>query len=149
MRLSSFGGLQPRGAFEVNHIFTHSLWNAGLHVMRIDHMATREGYSQLAWRMSTHPELAIVRRFQALNFQNLLYLQSELSDMEERFRKQEAVDRKSPSESRRWKARSWKFLQEGIEGDEDEGETWRMFLELRQKLKEYSMQVPASTSSVL
>lgn len=96
---------------------------------------------------STYPELSIVRRFQALNFQNLLYLQSELSSMEKKFRMQEALDRNSPNEQRRWNTRSWTFLQDGIDGDEGEGETWRIFLGLREKFKEYSMQVFTFISS--
>src|SRR5256885_6813876 len=43
-------------------------------------MAIREGYAQIAWRMSVFPELATTRCFRALNMQNLLYLQAERSE---------------------------------------------------------------------
>jgi hypothetical protein len=67
--------------------------------------------------------------------------------MEKKFRMQEALDRNSPNEQRRWNTRSWTFLQDGIDGDEGEGETWRIFLGLREKFKEYSMQVFTFISS--
>ena len=101
-------------------------------------MATREGYAQVAWRMSTYPELAIVRRFKDLNLQNVLYLQAELTEMEDALRSQEEIDRNSPYEMQRWNARSWKVLQNGDQDAEGDGEKWKMFLRIREKLVEYS-----------
>jgi hypothetical protein len=40
------------------------------------------GYAQLASLMGAHPEVAVFRRFGALNAQNLLYLQAELTHLE-------------------------------------------------------------------
>ena len=64
-------------------------------------MAPREGYAQIAWRMSVFPELATTRRFRALNMQNLPYLQAELNELEEAIHRQEQIDRDSQSEKQR------------------------------------------------
>jgi hypothetical protein len=42
------------------------------------------GYPKLARHMGASPEIAIFRRFGALNAQNLLYLQAELVHLEKR-----------------------------------------------------------------
>jgi hypothetical protein len=101
-------------------------------------MATREGYAQIAWRMSVFPELATSRSFRALNLQNLLYLQAELNLLEEAIHRQEQIDRESQSEKQRWNARSWKTLKNGAQTAGGDGEKWRLFCEMREKLKEYS-----------
>jgi hypothetical protein len=63
-----------------------------------------EGYAQIAWRMSRHPDLAIVRRFRAMNLQNILYLQAELNELEDTLKQQEEIDRSSSNEQQRWNA---------------------------------------------
>ena len=40
------------------------------------------GYAKVAGLISTFPELANFRRFQALNIQNLLYMQAEIAHLE-------------------------------------------------------------------
>ena len=46
--------------------------------------ARSEGYPKLAELQGTYPQLCIYRRFATLNARNLLYLQAELVDLEER-----------------------------------------------------------------
>lgn len=101
-------------------------------------MAIREGYSQIAWRMSVFPELATTRCFRALNMQNLLYLQAELNELEEALHGQEQIDRESQSEQQKWNARSWKTLKNGAQTVGGDGEKWHLFCDMRVKLKEYS-----------
>lgn len=101
-------------------------------------MATREGYAQIAWRMLAYPELASTRCFRALNLQNLLYLQAELNELEDAIRRQEKIDQESQSEKQRWNARSWRVLNTGAQAPGGDGEKWRLFCEMRDKLKEYS-----------
>jgi hypothetical protein len=97
-----------------------------------------EGYAQIAWRMSAYPDLAIVRRFQELNVQNVLYLQAELCDLEEQLRKQEETDSASQSQTQRWNARSWRSLQKGSALPGGDDSKWQLVLLVREKLKEYS-----------
>jgi hypothetical protein len=97
-----------------------------------------EGYAQLAWRMSVHGDLAIVRRFAALNIQNILYLQAELVHLERRLREKEIASNRSENERLRWHARDWQTLsQDQAPGGEDECQ-WRLWLRIRERLREYS-----------
>jgi hypothetical protein len=112
-------------------------------------MATREGYAQIAWRMSVFPELAATRCFRALNMQNLLYLQAELDELEKAIHRQEQIDRESQSEKQRWNARSWKTLKNGAQTAGGDGEKWRLFCEMRETLKEYSKSIYRTRSVLL
>jgi hypothetical protein len=47
-----------------------------------DRAMAMEGYPKLSRLMAFYPEVAIFRRFGALNAENLLYLQAELQDLE-------------------------------------------------------------------
>ena len=97
-----------------------------------------EGYAQLAQRMFVHKDLSIVRRFDALNAQNILYLQAELMMLEERLRKKHLEDCASDEEEKRWSAHDWQTLQR-VGQDSGGSETqWEIFLQIREKLKEYS-----------
>lgn len=125
-----------------------------------------DGYAKLATLMGAYPEVAIVRRFAALNAQNVLYLQAELVNLESRLRRYEKEDRNSGDQTRVDYAIDWfklsnaKDLQSSGTGgtpsdrdfdeevdvneavDEDEelhrGRRWRLILQIRGKLKEYS-----------
>jgi hypothetical protein len=97
-----------------------------------------EGYAQIAWRMSRHPDLAIVRRFRAMNLQNILYLQAELNELEDTLKQQEEIDRSSSNEQQRWNARSWSVLSKGTQIAGGDDQKWSLCLRIREKLREYS-----------
>jgi hypothetical protein len=97
-----------------------------------------EGYAQLAQRMTNHPDLGILRRFGALNVQNLLYLQAELTVLESKLRKVEEQNAASPDEQTQWCAYDWRSLIKHRAEDDDQSQ-WLVFLEVRSKLREYSM----------
>jgi hypothetical protein len=136
-----------------------------------------EGYAKLGTLMGAFPEVAIIRRFAALNAQNILYLQAELIDLESRLRKCEKDDDASDDLTRAAYALNWYKLKNSArsrshdnldeiadgertsQGDAateksiatkesadpiDNGERWRTTLQVREKLKEYSMAPPTS-----
>lgn len=94
-----------------------------------------QGYSRLGIRMSSNPDLAIFRRFAALNAQNLLYLQAELTSQENEFRKREKEDSEANDDVRKEYAHDWEYLIK----DMSLGSQWEKFKELRKQLKKYSM----------
>ena len=85
--------------------------------------------------MATHNELAIFRRFETLNMQNLLYLQAEITHLETELRKLANDDTRH--KDRKDHSKDWWSLSQG-EGDGDT-EQWETVLELREKLEKYSM----------
>jgi hypothetical protein len=102
-----------------------------------------EGYLKMAIHMGEFPELAIFRRFAALNVQNILYLQAELQALEFEFRSYESDDMTSGIAHRMQYAKDWYTLGNSIEmasinpsGDNER--QWKTFLKIRDKLKEYS-----------
>lgn len=97
-----------------------------------------QGYSSLAELLGNHDGLAIYRRFATLNAQNLLYLQSELIILEDDLRRLAFADDSSESGQRR-KFKSEIRALKANPPNEAEGRQWRMVLEIREKLKEYSM----------
>ena len=124
-----------------------------------------DGYAKLATLMGAYPEVAIIRRFAALNAQNVLYLQAELVNLESRLRKFERQDQNSGDPIRVDYALDWFKLSNATdvsqstdlrsetsarlptianmkankESDEiHHGRRWTMFLQIREKLKEYS-----------
>ena len=93
-----------------------------------------EGYAKLASLMGAHPEVGILRRFGALNAQNLLYLQAELVNLESEFRT-------ISDNSRQIDSRDWFSLSISKNDTNDEGsvgDQWRVALMIRDRLKEYS-----------
>lgn len=97
-----------------------------------------QGYAKIGWRMAVHPELAIFRRFAALNAQSLLYMQAELLDLETKLRKQGEDDLQSENEKTRWYARDWRSLSRLDREEGENAEQWKMCLEIREKLQAYS-----------
>jgi hypothetical protein len=94
------------------------------------------GYPKLAAKIEIQPELAIFRRFGALNAQNLLYYQAELVDMEEKLREQQKRDDKDLKGAKSSYAKTWYRLQESnLDGDTDQLD---LVMKIRQTLKEYS-----------
>lgn len=94
-----------------------------------------EGYEKVAQLMGVHHEFAIFRRFQALNMQNLLYLQAEITHLEAELR--EMARRDVQHGNRQNYAYDWWSLSSGV-GEEDT-EQWGKVLEIREKLEKYSM----------
>jgi hypothetical protein len=96
------------------------------------------GYSKLASLMGHYPEVAIFRRFNALNARSLLYLQAELSEREESLRKVCEADADSPHSNPKIYDRYWLGLSEsGIQPNGNAAQ-WNLVLRIRGKLKEYS-----------
>ena len=93
----------------------------------------RIGYAAIAACMSSDADLSIYRRFGELNSCNLLYLQSELMELETSLHELDARANDVARGSDAWSVpRSWYFLQK--EG----GEHLNAVLKLRERLKEYS-----------
>jgi hypothetical protein len=95
------------------------------------------GYPKLAAQIEILPELAIFRRFGALNAQNLLYMQAELTYLEKKLRERQIVDNNDPSAKRSAYALNWFWLRES-EGT-DASEQLELIMQIRKTLKEYSM----------
>lgn len=107
------------------------------------------GYAPLASLMSTHPEVAIFRKFSTLNAQNLLYLQAELVYLESKLQQYATEDRVAglAAESTGGEGADklkyetdWYMLANSDDEDEDSLQ-WQMVLEIRAKLKEYSTSI--------
>jgi hypothetical protein len=95
------------------------------------------GYPKLAAQIEILPELSIFRRFGALNAQNLLYMQAELTYLEKKLREQQLSDNAHPLGKRSAYALNWFWLKESE--NTDAGEQLDLILEIRKILKEYSM----------
>lgn len=102
-----------------------------------------EGYAKIASLMGAHPEIAILRRFGALNAQNLLYLQAELVALEKDLSAYAAEDCASKDTDRVFYSRDWYTLSNSRDdestGNEAAGRQWQTMLKIREKLKEYSL----------
>ena len=97
-----------------------------------------QSYSSLAELLGNHDGLAIYRRFATLNAQNLLYLQSELINLEDELKRLVLADSNSNDEQRR-SFKSDITALKAAPAHEPEGRQWLKVLEIREKLKEYSM----------
>jgi hypothetical protein len=97
------------------------------------------GYPWLADHMGKMPEVAIMRRFGALNVQNGLFYQSQLSYLEDELRTLEKRDYDLDTiDSRREKCNSdWYYLA-GKGADESKKEQLNKFLEIREILPKFS-----------
>ena len=95
-------------------------------------------YFSLAELLGSHDGMAIYRRFATLNAQNLLYLQSELIGLEDDLKRVALEDSESEEEQRK----RFKFditALKAAPADAVAGAQWKKVLEIREKLKEYSM----------
>jgi hypothetical protein len=94
------------------------------------------GYPKLARYMGASPEIAIFRRFVALNAKNLLYLQAELVHLEKKLHEFETRDSQSSEGMKSQYARDWFWLSRSEnDGNDDQ---WQTVLAIRKKLVEYS-----------
>jgi hypothetical protein len=87
-------------------------------------------YTELAHLMGKHPDVAIFRRFSALNAKNLLYLQAELVELEAKL---VAIAKREKENTEQYEM-SWYMLSHSRDNQQ-----WQTFLDIRKKLKEYSM----------
>jgi hypothetical protein len=102
----------------------------------LDHLVL--GYPRLAGHMGIYPERAVFRRFGALNYRNLLYLQSELAYIERKLIKQEQIDSEVPEKKRY--ALDWYWLSLSQDGDTRQLD---LVNKMRMTLKEYSKSLPS------
>lgn len=91
------------------------------------------GYGAVATCMSCDRDLALYRRFGYLNARNLLYLQSELMDLETRLQDLDTAANDTSKGIETWSVpRSWHYLQK------TGGEHLEVVLRIRKKLEAYS-----------
>lgn len=100
-----------------------------------------EGHAKVAAMMGAHPEVAIFRRFGAINAQNLLYLQAELIELERKLKKYAEEDANSKHPKRILYSRHWLSLSGSIDNPEHDSKQWEIMLTIKEKLKEYSKSI--------
>jgi hypothetical protein len=94
------------------------------------------GYPKLAAKIEILPEAAIYRRFGALNAQNLLYYQAELTYLERELRKQQRLDNDDQKGHGKSYATNWFWLKNSkADGNERQ---LNLILEIRERLAKYS-----------
>jgi hypothetical protein len=92
------------------------------------------GYSAVAAVMSSDRDLSIYRRFGGLNARNLLYLQSELMELETRLHELDISANDMQKGIATWSIpRSWRSL------EREGGEHLQIVLRIRELLEKYSM----------
>ena len=103
-----------------------------------------DGYAKIARLMANHHEMAIFRGFEALAFQNLLYLQAELVYLQDEHQEVAKADKKSGHPTKSVYEKDWRQLRQSRA---DGSEQWQKVLEIRAKLREYCKQntVPSLT----
>lgn len=94
----------------------------------------RAGYPKLADYVALEPQLAIFKRFGALNAENLFYMQAEIAGLEEELRQIVAKDAESRDRKVQKFSTSWRVLQAARENSVQ----WQKRMEIRARLKEYS-----------
>ena len=101
-----------------------------------------EGYAKLASLMGANPEVAIFRRFGAMNAENVLYLQAELVALEIELKR--CAHQIASSDDTHWKRylRCWVFPRVSDETNSTDNEAIvkhkQTVFQMRTKLKEYS-----------
>lgn len=96
------------------------------------------GYFELASMMGANPELAIFRRFSALNAHSLLLLQAELVFLENKLQKCIEADAASGHDLRTIYDRDWQSLFESSTKPGGCAEQWDTLMRVKKVLKEYS-----------
>ncbi|KAM0330022.1 hypothetical protein ACHAQA_004192 [Verticillium albo-atrum] len=85
--------------------------------------------------MALQPEFAIFRSFQALNIQNLLYLQAEIAHLEDEIGFIAGED--MAREGCQYHTQDWWSLSQGDDSEESTRQ-WEKWLELREVLEKYN-----------
>ncbi len=98
-----------------------------------------EGYLKLSAFQGKFSEVAIFRRFAALNAQNLLYIQAELSHLEIELKEIILEDCQSGDEKTRLYNQDWWTLNQASQEGRSPAQM-RKILEIREKLQIYSME---------
>ena len=96
-----------------------------------------DGYLKLSAFQGRFPEVAIFRRFAALNAQNILYMQAELSHLELELNEIIDEDCHSGDVKRMAYGRDWWTLSQASKQDESPAQM-RKICEIRGKLQVYS-----------
>ena len=102
-----------------------------------------EGYARLAQLMGRQDEYAIFRRFSSLNKQNLLYLQAEITYLEQELESLAKRDASYPH--RQYFSKDWWSLSQSE--DEEDLEQWHKIFEIREKLNEYSWSISMASTA--
>ncbi|KAJ4348947.1 hypothetical protein N0V95_005032 [Ascochyta clinopodiicola] len=97
------------------------------------------GYPKLAAKIEILPEAAIFRRFGALNAQDLLYYQAELTYLEQALRAQQKLDHDDQKGHGKSYATNWIWLKNSTA--EGNGRQLDLVLEIREKLAKYNKAV--------
>ena len=109
-----------------------------------------KGYPSLAAFIASDRDksTAIYRRFDRLSARNLLYLQSELQELEERQDTLDTEDLHGDLQAKK-SARNWQVLKKRAKQQDNKREKDRLelVLEIREKLKEYSTLRPEDSMS--
>ncbi|KAK5155873.1 hypothetical protein LTS14_005439 [Recurvomyces mirabilis] len=95
-----------------------------------------KGYNKLAILMGRNPQVAILRRFGALNMLNLLYLQAELSELERKFETAYLDDAVSNKADVREFCKSMVALRSSKDGPN--GDQLEQLLVIQDKLEKYN-----------
>ena len=104
--------------------------------MSLNHQtAASGGYPRLARFMAQ--DLGVYRRFAELNVFNIVQLQDELVYLEQELKILTELDDQSGDPGRSQYSKSAKTLHESVQGNDSH--QWHKTLEIREKLKEYSM----------
>ena len=101
------------------------------------------GYPKLAGRMGVMPEIAMFRRFGALNARNILYMQNELVILENQLKQFEVEDSKSKEGKKRFYRRNSFWIQTSdmeVNDEPRDGDKRQLDLVMRMRklLHEYS-----------
>ncbi|KAI0505167.1 hypothetical protein F5B22DRAFT_661812 [Xylaria bambusicola] len=91
--------------------------------------------------MGAHPGITAFRRFGSLNAPNLLYLQTELIDLQNKLQKQAKVDSASGHLEPSIYHRDWQTLSEPVNTEGESSAQWHIMLKAREKLKEYNQAI--------
>lgn len=99
-------------------------------------------YAKVAHLMSKYEEFAILKRFEALSYQNLLYRQAEITYLHEDLEK--LAERDATDPARQFYTKDWWAL--AHTGTKKEGvEQWHKLQQIRKKLDDYSTRYGNST----
>jgi hypothetical protein len=106
-------------------VSTQQAWTSGV---------PKQGYRRFAEYMAWNPAMAILPRFRAANMLTLLCLQAEISEVEQRLSDFTDLDDSSEDPVKVRFSRNWQLLKQAGQ----ESEQWKLVLQLRAKLAEYS-----------
>lgn len=106
------------------------------------------GHASFARFISSDPELSVYRRFNHISARNILYLQSEISDLEERLREFDAEDYREErlaNTDHIQRTRCWRTFSARVRSPGREKEKMELILRIRVLVKEYRMSLSLYT----